>query len=398
MNNVNIFVSSTCYDLSQVRADISELIQTLGHHPLMSEFENFPINPNKKTIENCVDIVNNYADILVLIVGNRYGSVIENGKSITNTEFLAAKNKGIPIFIFIDRKTLQALNFWKSNVDGDFSYIVDNKQIFNFIEDLRSNEQLWVFEFDRAQDISGTLKIQLSYLFKDALNIKKKFNAESFDFQQLNLSNSAMTILLKRDDTFEFEFFAQTLVDEISKKESLKNDYDYKIHLETKHQIAEKQYLLDWFSFKTASFIELMTSLSNLINKVAPIYIAEPGVPSDIKGLYYVSRTYARAFEKIILWTIDTHAAIVPDDCEKLKNLLAGFSKSIIDEVWKFPFDFFTQIHKYKLDKSMGIKPDHIQMTLTATLEDSQLDEFYDEFEIFKTNLFEEIKANNNYT
>ncbi|MFV8392767.1 DUF4062 domain-containing protein [Flavobacterium sp. LB2P6] len=385
MNNVNIFVSSTCYDLSQVRADLSDLIISLGHMPIMSDSANFPINPSKKTIDNCIDTVTNFADILVLIVGNRYGSIIENGKSITSTEFLTAKNKNIPIFIFIDKKTMQALNFWKSNPEGDFTYIVDNIQIFEFIENIRSNEQLWVFEFDKAQDISSTLKNQFSNLFKETLKLNRQFKAQEIDSYQLNLSNLTMNILLKKEMGFEYEFFAQVLVDEIFKKENFKNDYTYSIHLENKHHIGDNKALLDWFSYKLKSFGELVNSLSNLINKVAPIYIAEPGVSSDIKGLYYIGVTYARAFERIINWTTDVHSAIVPDNCENLKNALAKFSKNLIEEVWQFPFNFLEQIQQIQVDYKLGDREKRtLMLSLKITVDENASNEFYKELELFK--------------
>ena len=40
MAGVNIFISSTCYDLSQVRQDLREFISGLGHTPMMSEQNN----------------------------------------------------------------------------------------------------------------------------------------------------------------------------------------------------------------------------------------------------------------------------------------------------------------------------------------------------------------------
>ena len=35
MAGVNIFTSSTCYDLSQVRQDLLDFISGLGHNPMM---------------------------------------------------------------------------------------------------------------------------------------------------------------------------------------------------------------------------------------------------------------------------------------------------------------------------------------------------------------------------
>jgi len=98
---VNVFISSTCYDLSQIRKDLSEAILQLGHNPILSEYNTFPVDPSIGTIENCIRQVNDTADLLVLIIGNRYGSILPSGRSITNMEYLTAKNRKIPIYVFI---------------------------------------------------------------------------------------------------------------------------------------------------------------------------------------------------------------------------------------------------------------------------------------------------------
>ena len=45
MAGVNIFISSTCDDLSQVRQDLRDFISGLGHTPMMSEQNDFAIIP-----------------------------------------------------------------------------------------------------------------------------------------------------------------------------------------------------------------------------------------------------------------------------------------------------------------------------------------------------------------
>lgn len=69
----SIFVSSTCYDLKQIRQDIREFIEAdLGYEAILSEYNSFPIDPDKDTINNCLRVVEQRADIMVLIVGSRY--------------------------------------------------------------------------------------------------------------------------------------------------------------------------------------------------------------------------------------------------------------------------------------------------------------------------------------
>ena len=82
-----VFVSSTCYDLKQVREDIKDFFEKdYGFEAMLSEFDSFPIDPCIGTFENCLSNVDTRADFFVLIVGTRYGYVTEQGKSITNLD------------------------------------------------------------------------------------------------------------------------------------------------------------------------------------------------------------------------------------------------------------------------------------------------------------------------
>ena len=93
----SVFVSSTFYDLKQIRADLKDFITTLGLTPVISEYDSFPIDPTLPAVENCLKAVDENADIFVLIIGGRYGTIKQHGKSVTNMEYLKARAKGIPI-------------------------------------------------------------------------------------------------------------------------------------------------------------------------------------------------------------------------------------------------------------------------------------------------------------
>ena len=200
MNKLNIFISSTCYDLSQVRADLCDFITGLGHNPIMSESIDFPVNPHISTMENCINAVREEADLLVLIIGNRYGSLFDSGKSITNTEFLTAVRKGIPVYTFTYKPLANYLPIWKSNPNADFSSVVDNVKVFEFLADVRNDKKLWNFEFEKAQDILSVLKSQLSYLFKDALAVTKQLNNANYSNLYSKVSPRALSILLQESD------------------------------------------------------------------------------------------------------------------------------------------------------------------------------------------------------
>ncbi|MBJ2123207.1 DUF4062 domain-containing protein [Flavobacterium sp. IB48] len=347
MNKLNIFVSSTCYDLSQLRTNIYDFITDSGHNPILSEFNSFPVSPELNAVENCIKNVKENADILVLIVGNRYGSVIENGKSITNTEFLTAKQKGIPVFCFIDKSALNALNFWKDNKDADFSRFVDNTKIFEFIDDIRTKRNIWVFPFEQSKEIIETLKIQLSYLFKDSLKLKSILDKNIDDFFKLNLSEKCLKILIERNDLHELEFFYQTFIDEIEKKEFLKNDIEYSILVEPKHFIKDALELTNWGSNRLQSVALIVENLKNLFPLIHK-FINEKGKPSDIKGLYYTSLKYSQIFEQLLNWMIEVKSAHITEEYSDLKIYLAEMVSDVMTDIWNFPFEIRTQILQIK--------------------------------------------------
>ena len=117
-----VFVSSTCYDLKQIRSDMKAFFENhYGFDAMLSEFDSFPIDPCVGSFENCLNNVDQCADLFVLIVGNRYGHILESGKSITNLEYLHAKAKGIPVYVFVSKQIINTLPIWRANKTGDFS-------------------------------------------------------------------------------------------------------------------------------------------------------------------------------------------------------------------------------------------------------------------------------------
>ena len=140
-----------------------EFLNGLGFEPILSEHPTFPISPEAKTIENCINAVRERADIFVLIVGNRYGSTVQSGKSVTNLEYLAAKEKSIPIYVFVLKQIIHLLPTWKDNPNGNYSATVDTPKLFEFVDSLRSSGEHWVFPFEQAQQITENLRQYFLY-------------------------------------------------------------------------------------------------------------------------------------------------------------------------------------------------------------------------------------------
>lgn len=121
-----VFVSSTCYDLNIIRAELRSFMLDLGYEPQMSDFSDILFDPRLHTHSSCLQDVGS-CDMLLLIVGSRYGGqavpksleiidferlreassdqeIIKNKSSIsvTQLEVLRAIQLGIPVFSFVD--------------------------------------------------------------------------------------------------------------------------------------------------------------------------------------------------------------------------------------------------------------------------------------------------------
>ena len=124
-----VFISSTFADLQDERKAIMESIMDLDCFP--AGMEMFPANDSEQFeyIKTIIDA----SDYYVLIIAGRYGSLADDGKSYTEKEFDYAKEKGIPVLVFV-KKDLE--NIPLSKTDGSEEKM---KKLKNFIEKAMKN-------------------------------------------------------------------------------------------------------------------------------------------------------------------------------------------------------------------------------------------------------------------
>lgn len=377
MSKLNIFVSSTCYDLSQVRANMNDFITQSGHNAILSDTIHFPVSTELTALENCIKNVKENADILVLIVGNRYGSLTDSGKSITNIEFLTAMGKKIPIYCFVDKRVLNALAFWQHNKGADFTHIVDNTKIFEFVEDIRITKNLWVFDFEHSAEIIETLKVQLSGLFKGSLKVKKMLDYHVEDFFKFNLSEHCLKILLEKEKYYEIEFLAQSLIDEMSKNEFLKNDLEYSILVEPQYFVEELEELAKWGSQKLTSQLAIMRNLNSLF-PVIEKFVGEPGIASDIKGIYYSSVKYSEIYKQLLNWMIEVKSSHIDESFSDVKIHLADMMKDVVQELWEYPFRMKRDLDSLKQQSLLGNKVTVFDMTIRVGINEEADKKFHE--------------------
>ncbi|MCC4115980.1 DUF4062 domain-containing protein [Aromatoleum toluclasticum] len=212
MANLRVFISSICYDLSVVRGQLRDFIESIGYEPVMSDYNDVVYDPRAHTHTSCIEEVSS-CDVVVVIIGSRFGGKVvpqalasvdidslksasksietlkrQESISITQLEVLKAIEKSIPVFAFVDERVSQNhLDYEKNKnkpfIDSfEFSSIEKPETarfIFEFINFLRHRSiNNSVTNYSKYQDIEDALQKQWSGLFQRLLSEQRNKQVE----------------------------------------------------------------------------------------------------------------------------------------------------------------------------------------------------------------------------
>lgn len=339
-----VFVSSTCYDLKQIREDLKDFFETnYGFQTMLSEFDSFPVDPCIGTFENCLNNVDKSADIFVLIIGSRYGYVTEAGKSITNLEYLHAKAKGIPMFVFVNKQLYNQLKIWETNKKGDFSSVVDNPQIFEFVSDIYSESKQWIYTYESVRDITATMKHQLGLIFSDGLTYKKISHPLQPYIFNSDIPLGAVRALVEKPYAWEYKFLANVLKSEFEKLQKYRWNFKYGFFTTHIVKLMSTEFLED-VTVKLNELLKINEILGILLNSAIQDAIGAPGVPSDLEMMVYVSKQLAYLYERVIAWALYYKSLHTDEVFGQLIQLLYELPKPMLAQMDDFVDSMYMEI------------------------------------------------------
>jgi hypothetical protein len=186
MARPRVFISSTYYDLKYIRASLESFVESLGFDAVLSEKGDITYTPGRALDESCYREAEN-ADILVLIVGGRYGAQASNGaekpkgffdqyESITRKEYSSAAQKEIPVYVLVEKSVYAEYQTYTHNkhVKGINYVHVDSVNVFLFIEEIVAQSHNPVQAFEKYQDIESWLREQWAGFFRELLRRKSE--------------------------------------------------------------------------------------------------------------------------------------------------------------------------------------------------------------------------------
>lgn len=368
----NVFVSSTMYDLSDLRARLAQSISALGWLAVMSEFDSFPIDPDQTTIENCRRNVRENADVLVMAVGARYGSIdAESGKSITNLEFEESRAHGIPAYVFVRKDVLAQLPIWRANPDADYSGVVDTPRIFEFVDSIRGSGDTWTFEFETAQDIVDTLSRQFAFLVQDALEVRQQTRGQDHLFAELQ--GKALMIALQREPYWKYRLFATVLEEELDQHVNLRREIEHNLVSE-RTTYVDLVDLAAWIHDRTHEAAKLAQTISTILNDYLPQALGKDNESGDPIAIAQVARRLAKAWEDNARWTLRCRAVRVDERAERLIYLLSQLNSNMREEMWEYGHTILSRIDQAIQTPDTG-EPVVVELRLTLTVDTQEFDE-----------------------
>lgn len=153
-----IFISSTYEDLKEKRRRVQETILSMYQFPIGMEMFSADDADQWEIIQETID----NSDYYVLIIGRRYGSIIQNGSdagiSYTQKEYRYAKSIGVPVLAFLsDREA----SFKDGEIETDPEKL---SKLNEFIDEVKSGNMVnfWKNEDDLAAKVAVALQKQIS--------------------------------------------------------------------------------------------------------------------------------------------------------------------------------------------------------------------------------------------
>jgi hypothetical protein len=192
MARPRIFISSTYFDLKNVRADLEYFVRERGYDPVLHERGSVPYGKSEALERYCYKEIES-CDILVSIVGGRFGSGAEDSSySISQVELKVALELSKQVYVFVEREVYHEYKTYEKNKDSKINWSsVDSVKIFNFLDEiysLKSNNPVQPFE--TSFDITSNLKEQWAGLFQRFLS---QSSAEAHSNMFLDLRQSLET-------------------------------------------------------------------------------------------------------------------------------------------------------------------------------------------------------------
>jgi hypothetical protein len=177
-----IFISSTDYNLIDLRAELARYLAELGYRPILSSSDGFHDNsPDLEPWESCLQVLQT-AYVMVLVIDGKYGEPFEwkefasfigdRRVSPTHAEYILAHKTKMRMLVFIRKEILTHYQSYRSALkfaNGDKKIARENLsktlpkhiafETLEFVEEVKTTRSIpWIKPFENVTDIKQEIQ------------------------------------------------------------------------------------------------------------------------------------------------------------------------------------------------------------------------------------------------
>lgn len=232
-----VFISSTCLDLIDVRAELKRELEALGYIAYTSETNDFPVRSELFPTDNCLAVLAE-CDIYILIIHSRYGSPFDGRSEIPNlpadppggvvsvtfAEFLTARRKSLETRVWVrdsiwDTRPIFRMASPGSGEAGKLPAGVD-PAVYGFIDYIQDSPETgksWINQFHDITDLKTSVatwlkeKTSLTEIqFKE--EVSELFRLQGYELNPEEPLGHGTSRALARKSASGFEFETEVAV------------------------------------------------------------------------------------------------------------------------------------------------------------------------------------------
>lgn len=202
MATPRVFISSTFYDLVQVRYNIGDFIRNLGYEPVMHERAAITYTQTTELENDCYNELSN-CDIVVCIIGNNFGTKSQGSElSITMEELKTAIKSKKKVYVFIAKDVFIENRTYEQNKEsGSFkSAYTDDLKIHEFILKLKKENKIVISSFETTDEITNTLKLQFAGLLQSFLQEQARVTNDKITLDLAQTAEAIKTLIVEMSE------------------------------------------------------------------------------------------------------------------------------------------------------------------------------------------------------
>lgn len=347
-----VFVSSTVYNLADLRNAVYKCLSSLGHEPVLSEFPVFPIDPSIEAIENCKVNVRANTDLFLLIISSRYGYVDEKTqRSIVKLEYEAAVNAGIDILVFVDKRVFELYDRWTLNQAVELGDIVDSVEVLKFIQQIQK-EQRWILRFESNEDLISSLIDQLSVRLRTLLSLKNEGRLKPLR-EYLEESSKAHQLALDKPKHWEFLLLEEIAKTKIGKTKRRLQDLINGSQYQSCHSLMLAPEMIVFYQSQLVDFMNLHEFTNQLINVDLKPALGSLGQSGDLEEMKLFADKLLTLCNGIYDWEAKLRFTRAPDDWMPIIEALRGGTGNLFAALEQLPLQLTDVIPQ--LDGTDGV-------------------------------------------